>query len=176
MAISDITTREPILKAITEFDDLGRDAFLRKYGFREARSYYLRYDGKLYDSKAIVGVAHKHVQPNGSPLPPREFSGGDATVRRKLDELGFDVVVAEGGAEIPHGPELLVSGRVYSRGELREIFDITDATINTGVFRPKGHASIWLFVTEEKTADRTQYKDLLEGDVLYCSAERRSTI
>ena len=46
------------------------------------------------------------------------------------------------------------------------MFEITDATVKTGVFRPKGYDSIWLFVTEHKTADRTQYIDLLNGDVL----------
>jgi len=48
-----------------------------------------------------------------------------------------------------------------------ELFGITDATINTGVFRPAGHDSIWIFITEEKTADRTPYQDHLEGDILY---------
>ena len=47
------------------------------------------------------------------------------------------------------------------------MFDISDATINTGVFRPKRHASVWLFVTGEKPSDRIQYTDLLEGDTLH---------
>lgn len=47
------------------------------------------------------------------------------------------------------------------------MFDIRDATINTGIFRPKGHDSVWLFVTENKTPDRTQYHDLLDNDVLH---------
>lgn len=44
------------------------------------------------------------------------------------------------------------------------MFDITDATINTGIL-PSGHESIWLFVIEAKTPDRTQYEDKLEGDI-----------
>jgi len=56
---------------------------------------------------------------------------------------------------------------VYTRSALREKFGIKDATINNGIFRPKGHDSIWLFVTEEKTPDRTQYHDVLNGDDLY---------
>ena len=40
---------------------------------------------------------------------------------------------------------------VYTREDLRRKFGITDATIKNGIFRPKGHASVWLFVTEEKT-------------------------
>ncbi|QAA94430.1 hypothetical protein CKA81_11760 [Pollutimonas thiosulfatoxidans] len=63
--------------------------------------------------------------------------------------------------------DALTQGNIYSRAQLREMFDISDATINTGVFRPKGHDSVWLFVTERKTADRTQYEDVLEHDTLY---------
>lgn len=52
-------TRESVVKAIAEHDELGRDAFLLRYGFGEARSYVLLYEGREYDSKAIAGVAHK---------------------------------------------------------------------------------------------------------------------
>jgi hypothetical protein len=62
---------------------------------------------------------------------------------------------------------ILKVGEVYSRERLKSIFRITDATINNGVFEPKGHDSIWLFITESKTPDRTQYADLLAGDALY---------
>jgi hypothetical protein len=62
--------------------------------------------------------------------------------------------------------ELLVEGEIYTRAGLSELFGVTDATIKTGVFRPKGYDSIWLFVTENKTPDRTQYIDLLSGNVL----------
>ncbi|KQV06553.1 hypothetical protein [Leifsonia sp. Root112D2] len=55
---------------------------------------------------------------------------------------------------------------VYTRAELREAFNITDATINNGIFQPNNHASIWLFVTQFKTPDRTQYRDELNGDIL----------
>ena len=42
-----------------KLDELeGRDEFLRRYGFGRARAYLLEVDGKLYDSKAIVGYAH----------------------------------------------------------------------------------------------------------------------
>ena len=58
-------------------------------------------------------------------------------------------------------------GAVYTRDDLRKQFNISDATINTGVFRPKGHDSIWLFVTEHKTADRTPYADRLESESLF---------
>ncbi len=62
--------------------------------------------------------------------------------------------------------EHLTAGAVYTRKELMAQFGITDSTINTGIFQPSGHDSVWLFVTEKKTPDRTQYEDRLDGDVL----------
>lgn len=62
--------------------------------------------------------------------------------------------------------EHLNVGKIYSRNELRAKFNISDATIKNGVFKPKSHESIWLFVTEKKTPDRTQYVDHLDGDIL----------
>ena len=63
--------------------------------------------------------------------------------------------------------ERLTPGEVYTRAQLKELFQITDSTINTGVFRPKGTSSVWLFVTEKKTSDRTPYRDHLEGETLH---------
>lgn len=60
----------------------------------------------------------------------------------------------------------LTPGGIYSRDDLIEKFGITDATINNGIFKPKGHESVWLFVTEDKTPDRVQYLDHLDEDVL----------
>lgn len=62
--------------------------------------------------------------------------------------------------------EQLELGVVYTRGDLRTLFEIHDATINNGIFHPKGYDSVWLFVTERKTPDRTQYVDTLEDDTL----------
>jgi hypothetical protein len=61
----------------------------------------------------------------------------------------------------------LTIGNVYTRNDLRELFGIGDATLNTGVFYLKERHEIWLFVTENKPADREQYLDKLTGDTLY---------
>jgi hypothetical protein len=45
--------------------------------------------------------------------------------------------------------EKLKIGEIYSRKSLAKIFHITDATLNTGVFKPKNHSSVWLFVTRK---------------------------
>ena len=76
-------TREGVLAAVVEFDELGQDEFLRKYGFSKAKSYFLEVGGKLYDSKAIAGAA--------LGMAPRDFSGGDQTVAKRLEALDFTV-------------------------------------------------------------------------------------
>lgn len=62
-------------------------------------------------------------------------------------------------------------GNVYTRADLRELFQITAGSINTGVFKPSALDSVWLFITEEKTKDRTQYHDILTGDVLHMDGQ-----
>lgn len=84
-----LTSRDAVLKAIKECDDLGKDVFLEKYGFGQARSYVLVYENREYDSKAIAGVALKYQF--GTPLLAKDFSGGHSTVQSKLESLGFVV-------------------------------------------------------------------------------------
>jgi putative restriction endonuclease len=62
-------------------------------------------------------------------------------------------------------------GTVYTRQHLREKFKINDATINTGIFRPRDHKSIWLFITQKKSSSMTQYNDRLEGDDLHMDGQ-----
>ena len=70
--------------------------------------------------------------------------------------------------------ELLTEGQIYTRAELRERFAIGDnPNLENGVFQPRGYDSVWLFVTETKTPDRTQYVDLLEGDTLYWDGQQQ---
>jgi len=91
MALSDMKSSQAIITAIKEFKHLGRETFLNKYGFGHARQYFLDYENQLYDSKAIIGVAHGFEFPGQGILKPIEFSGGKLTVCRKLEELGFKV-------------------------------------------------------------------------------------
>lgn len=66
----------------------------------------------------------------------------------------------------------LTKGNVYTRNNLRELFGIHDATLNTGVFHLKRRCEIWLFITENKPADREQYVDKLVQDTLYWQGQR----
>lgn len=85
-------TIEAVHQAIAEFDELGREPFLRTYGFGTAKDYMLLVDGREYDSKAIVAVAHKYLPGDGRPLRSDELSGGVADAVRKLTDLNFQVV------------------------------------------------------------------------------------
>jgi 5-methylcytosine-specific restriction protein A len=83
VGIPDVTAAD-IFGALDEFDELGRAAFLTKYRFGEARSYFLRRNDRDYDSKAVVGAAH--TRRHGEPLEAADFSGGEATVKRLLEQ------------------------------------------------------------------------------------------
>lgn len=93
MSLGDIKSQH-VVSALREFDSVGRTAFLAKYGFGKSREYMLRdpATGNLYDSKAIVGAAYGYAFPENRPLRAENFSGGEATVERKLVDLGFEVV------------------------------------------------------------------------------------
>ncbi|MEM5430570.1 DUF3883 domain-containing protein [Cupriavidus oxalaticus] len=94
MSIHKLKDPDAVKLALDEFVQLGRTAFLEKYGFGRAREYMLRdsLTGNLYDSKAIVGAAYGYAFPDEGPLSADVFSGGEATVERVLTDLGFEVV------------------------------------------------------------------------------------
>ncbi len=160
--------RNAVLAAIAEHDRLGEAKFLKKYGYGRAHAYWLMHAGQRYASKAILGVAHRFIGPKGRPLGSDEFSGGARTVQAKLEALGF---VVETGPPGTLTSRQLVVGQPYTRKDLKALFGITAASINNGIFQPAGTASVWLFVTEKKTSDRTQYQDHLEGDVLHMQGQ-----
>ncbi|MFF8292593.1 HNH endonuclease [Streptomyces sp. NPDC016309] len=85
-------SRDDILKTLAEYDNLGREAFLDRYGYGEASTYMLVHDGKEYDSKAIAGVAHKHQ--HGAALTRKQLSGGVGHAVDWLKREGFTVVAS----------------------------------------------------------------------------------
>jgi hypothetical protein len=85
---------------VAEYDRLGRERFLKKYGFGRAQKFFLKLGQHRYDSKAIIGAAYGFDHPVQGPLSHRIFSGGEKTVARRLTALGFTViVVAPDGSE-----------------------------------------------------------------------------
>lgn len=91
VSIRELTSRDAVLEAIQECDRLGRDAFLREYGFRREQGYALLHRGKSYDSKAIAGVAYGFQFPSRGALRPAEFVGGVQGAATVLRRLGFVV-------------------------------------------------------------------------------------
>lgn len=172
MSISDIKSRQPVLDAIAEFDRLGSSRFLEKYRFSHSLSYWLIHNGRKYDSKAIIGAAHGYAQPGLGPLRASDFKGGKP-VKRKLEQLGFKIELVDATESVSNlTSNSLMLGEIYTRNDLSRLFNITDATLNTGVFHPKGTSSVWLFITEQKTADRTPYRDQLQGPFLYWQGQK----
>jgi hypothetical protein len=84
-----VITRGHVLAATAECDRLGTEQFLSHYGYGRAREYLLVLNDRDYDSKAIVGVAHRYAA--GRALDSDEFSGGRSGAAKLLRDLGFDV-------------------------------------------------------------------------------------
>jgi hypothetical protein len=84
-ALRDLT-RDDVLAAAAECDELGRAAWLAKHGYRPSLKYRVLIGRRSYDSKALCGVACGKAA--------RDFSGGAATVQRRLEALGFRMRVA----------------------------------------------------------------------------------
>ena len=86
-----LTSADAVQQALDEYDASGRDAFLAKYGYGPAKRYFVERDGKLYDSKAIYGVAVGYEHPDRGYMRNNEFSGGEGMVVPQLEGLGFTI-------------------------------------------------------------------------------------
>ena len=158
MTLSELTDPSAVLQAVAECDRLGRDRFLSTYGFHRARDYLLIVNGHEYDSKAIVGVAYGYQFPSRGPLKSSEFSGGLATVKRKLDQLGFEV-------RVPSIPEIEAEGTYWWRGSTTERFWIEIRRV------PEGFGRELRCPFEDTNGNRNGWWDLLDevrpGDRIY---------
>lgn len=77
-------TRQHILRAIEEHDDRGRDAFVGVYGFTLTPGHTFVHEERTYDSKAVLGVAHKYA--TGVPARAEDLVDAkcdDAAILRK---------------------------------------------------------------------------------------------
>jgi 5-methylcytosine-specific restriction protein A len=165
MPLGDLT-REAVLRAISEHDVLGRDAFLTKYGYRPARSYFIVHEGRRYDSKAIAGVAHGYLSKPSAPLRAAQFSGGEKTVARRLEKLGFEVAVDAEPRLIDAPYEV---GRTYNRRE--DIHGEFGGQQQGGISTPDG-PFVFLFTGE--MGEQYGYEDgWSEGVFLYVGEGQR---
>ncbi|PRB14771.1 hypothetical protein [Microbacterium sp. MYb62] len=88
-AISTLTDRNAVEDALDEFDRIGRFAFLERYGFGEAKEYFLVTETGNYDSKAVFAAAYERQF--GTRLTPDDFSGGKQGAARWLSDLGYAI-------------------------------------------------------------------------------------
>lgn len=101
MSLKEVT-REGVEMALREFDQLGRDGMLVKYGGRPSTRWHIEHAGNYYDQKLILRAAHQ-LQGLGS-IPP---GGGSFTVlqgRKHVKKLGFK---GTGGIQIQDLPTQL---------------------------------------------------------------------
>ncbi|MCW2846946.1 MAG: hypothetical protein JWR90_920 [Marmoricola sp.] len=80
---------EHVLLALEEFDRIGADEFLSRYGFDPAGEHELVHNSSSYDSLAVLGVAH--LRATGELAPPEDLLGGAEGAADVLRGLGFSV-------------------------------------------------------------------------------------
>ncbi|MGW5142904.1 HNH endonuclease [Nocardia beijingensis] len=138
MVLRDLT-RDAVIAAIDEFDSVGREQFLAKYGFAESRRLFVVYEGKSYDSKALAGAAHAFLS-GQPPLKATEISGGWRHAAGVLQRLGFEVV--------DRVPASTVHGLV------RTIHQLRPATVASGPMLKQAVVLLWAIGRAQRGADR----------------------
>ena len=88
--LADLSDPAAVQAALDEYQRLGQTAFLELHGFRQASGYVVLdpRSEQWADSKAIAGVAVGKQFPTEGILRAVQFSGGVATVVRRLCLLG----------------------------------------------------------------------------------------
>jgi hypothetical protein len=86
-------TRDDVMRAIREYDQLGSDRFFAEHGFGPSRSYELVWDNRRYPHKAILGTAYELA--TGQRLASGDFEGGKTGAVAVLRALGFTVLDKE---------------------------------------------------------------------------------
>jgi hypothetical protein len=137
MSLSKLTDPNAIEKAIEDFDSLGREAFLKKYGFGKAKEYFILHRGGRYDSKAILGAAYGIQHSTKGALKPADFSGGDKTVVKTLKRLGFQFTRPRNYVVFKSNP------KVYRIAEAVKHLEIDTWTVKNSDVRAGDQAIIW---------------------------------
>ena len=89
MATFSSVTRLHVLQALAEYDARGMDEFLEVYGFTPSRDHTLLHEGRSYDARAILGVAHRFA--TGRLATSDEVSSGMQGAVAILRKRGFEV-------------------------------------------------------------------------------------
>lgn len=89
MATFSSVSSQNVLQAIAEYDSRGSEQFLDLYGFEPLAGYALVHEGRSYDLRAVVGVAHRFA--TGRLATSEEFGSSTAGAVAILRKRGFDV-------------------------------------------------------------------------------------
>jgi hypothetical protein len=89
MVAWDSVTRNEVMRAIKEYDQLGPDQFFSRYGFGPTTTYDLVLGKRRYPPKAVLGAAYEFA--TGRRLDSGDFEGGKTGAVRVLEKLGFSV-------------------------------------------------------------------------------------
>ena len=88
-----------VLRAMSEFDKLGRDNFVERYEYRKSRSYFIENNGNRYDMKPIWRRAYGYAD---EKTPPRrvDVSAYSKPVEEFLENLRLQYKPREPGSSI----------------------------------------------------------------------------
>jgi len=89
MVAWDRVTHDDVVRAISEYDRLGPEAFFAAHGFAPTTTYDLVWEDRRYPPKAILGTAYEFA--TGQRLASGDFEGGKSGAVRVLGKLGFTV-------------------------------------------------------------------------------------
>lgn len=89
MALHDVK-RDAVLDALDEYEDLGVEQFLERYGLSAQTDVILEYTGRRYDGRALLGAAHRYQ--HGTPLTAAELENREGDIAAALARLKFHVV------------------------------------------------------------------------------------
>jgi len=85
----DQVSRDDVVRAIEEYDQLGPDQFFAQHGFAPTTTYELIWNDRSYPPKALLGTAYEFA--TGQRLASGDFEDGKAGAVRVLGRLGFTV-------------------------------------------------------------------------------------
>jgi hypothetical protein len=109
-----VTEPMAVEAAMNEFDQLGRNAFLKKYGVGPALNYVILRDGRHYDSTAIYVAAYRIQFPDSKALTNEDFSDDENAVKQPLESLGFELAAAISDARTPQTDQVAKTGLITS--------------------------------------------------------------
>ena len=121
VVVVDGLTRAAVLAAIAEFDQIGRETFLARYGPAPSRTRWILHDDNRYDMKPVWRAAFGHMD-GGTPLTSddeKHYSQSDH-VQKHLEKLGFTILA-----------------------EFHRVLTKTDQPLNQILYGPPGTGKTW---------------------------------